>query len=104
MRTLLRCAQLIDVAPVGGSALAAYPSASVALRSLARHCDASVEEIRALADRDELRKLFCDSRRTLTVAQAQRRLDELRVPRHIAIADEHRQATLRLHARRMAWA
>jgi HK97 family phage prohead protease len=80
VRTLLRCAQLVDVAPVGGSSLAAYPSATVALRSLARHCDASEEEIRALADRDELRKLFCDSRRTLTVEQAQARVEALRRP------------------------
>ncbi len=104
VRTLLRCAQLIDVAPVGGSAQAAYPSASVAIRSLARHCDTSVEEIRALADRDELRKLFTDTRRTLTTEQAGARLAELACPQHVARDHAYREAVLRLHARRAAWA
>jgi uncharacterized protein len=54
-RTLLE-AQLIDVAPVG--APAAYPSATVGLRSLARQMHASLEEVEELARQDELRRFF----------------------------------------------
>jgi HK97 family phage prohead protease len=55
-RTLIT-GKLIDVAPVGG-ALAAYPNATVALRSLARQMHASLEEVERLAAEDELRRLF----------------------------------------------
>lgn len=53
-RILLRV-QLVDVAPVN---LPAYPDTSVGLRSLARKMDAPYEDVRDLAERDELRKLF----------------------------------------------
>lgn len=54
MRTLMKV-QLVDVAPVN---VPAYPDTSAGLRSLAAHVGADVEEIRAMAERDELRKLF----------------------------------------------
>lgn len=47
--------QLHDVAPVNTPA---YPDASVGLRSLAEHVDAPVEEVRKLAEDNELRKFF----------------------------------------------
>lgn len=47
---------LVDVAPV--SALAAYPDATVALRSLAAFKDVPEEDVFALAAQYELRKLF----------------------------------------------
>ncbi|MEU0369100.1 HK97 family phage prohead protease [Streptomyces sp. NPDC006283] len=53
-RTLL-AAQLVDVAPVN---VPAYPDSSAGLRSLAHHMDAPLEEVRKLAQEDELRKLF----------------------------------------------
>ncbi|WP_328620718.1 HK97 family phage prohead protease [Streptomyces sp. NBC_00354] len=54
MRTLLRV-QLVDVAPVNTPA---YPDSTAGLRSLARHMDADFEEVRKLAEQDELRKFF----------------------------------------------
>jgi phage head maturation protease len=54
-RTLVR-GTLVDVAPV--SALAAYPNANVALRSLARHVDAPYEDVAAAAAQYELRRFF----------------------------------------------
>ncbi len=62
-RTLIT-GKLIDVAPVGGE-LAAYPNANVALRSLAHHMHASLEEVEKLAAEDELRRLF---KRSLDIA------------------------------------
>ncbi|MEU0808653.1 HK97 family phage prohead protease [Streptomyces sp. NPDC005970] len=53
-RTLLRV-QLVDVAPVN---VPAYPDTSAGLRSLARRMDAPYADVRDLAERDELRKLF----------------------------------------------
>ncbi|MFD7860970.1 HK97 family phage prohead protease [Streptomyces sp. NPDC059783] len=53
-RTLL-AAQLVDVAPVN---IPAYPDSSAGLRSLAAHVGADLEEVRALAQQDELRKFF----------------------------------------------
>lgn len=53
-RTLLSV-QLVDVAPVN---VPAYPDSSAGLRSLARKFDAPFEDVRALAEREELRKLF----------------------------------------------
>lgn len=47
--------QLVDVAPVLDPA---YPDATAGLRSLAAAMDAPLEEVRSLADRDELRKFF----------------------------------------------
>jgi phage head maturation protease len=55
-RTLIS-GTLIDVAPVGG-ALAAYPDATVALRSLAAHKGATEDEVRALVEQGDVRKLF----------------------------------------------
>ena len=46
---------LVDVAPVN---TAAYLDTSVGLRSLAEAKDADVEEVRALAEQNELRRLF----------------------------------------------
>ena len=60
MRTLLRV-QLVDVAPVNTPA---YPDSTAGLRSLARHMDADFEEVRKLADEDELRKFFVRKDRT----------------------------------------
>jgi uncharacterized protein len=54
LRTLLSV-QLVDVAP---TAQPAYPDATAGLRSLARHFDADIEEVKAMAERDELRRLF----------------------------------------------
>ncbi len=53
-RTLLSV-RLVDVAPVN---VPAYPDTSAGLRSLARKFDASYDEVRDLAQREELRKLF----------------------------------------------
>lgn len=53
-RTLLRV-QLVDVAPVN---VPAYPDTTAGLRSLARAMDAPYDDVRELAERDELRKLF----------------------------------------------
>jgi hypothetical protein len=47
--------QLVDVAAVDS---AAYPDPTAGLRSLAGRFDAPFEEVRALAERDELRRLF----------------------------------------------
>ncbi|MFJ8163820.1 HK97 family phage prohead protease [Streptomyces sp. NPDC096136] len=60
MRTLLRV-QLVDVAPVNTPA---YPDSSAGLRSLARHMGADFEEVRKLADEDELRRFFVRTDRT----------------------------------------
>ena len=91
-RTLLS-GRLVDVAPVGG-ALAAYPDATVALRSLAAHKGATEAEIRRLVEQDDLRKLFT-------------RTDRPTLPPETKpwwqIAAEHRDRALYLHARRMAW-
>lgn len=54
MRTLLSV-ELVDVAPVVSPA---YPDATAGLRSLAKHKDASFEEVRKLAEKDELRTFF----------------------------------------------
>ena len=53
-RTLLSV-DLIDVAPVNAPA---YLDTSSAIRSLAKHVDAEVEEVRKLATEGELRKFF----------------------------------------------
>jgi HK97 family phage prohead protease len=53
-RTLLSV-DLRDVAPVNAPA---YLDTSTAIRSLARHMDADVAEVRKLADEGELRKFF----------------------------------------------
>jgi HK97 family phage prohead protease len=47
--------QLVDVAPV---ITPAYPDATAGLRSLAEHFSADVEEVRSLAEADDLRKFF----------------------------------------------
>ncbi|MFF4576911.1 HK97 family phage prohead protease [Streptomyces sp. NPDC001373] len=60
MRTLLRV-QLVDVAPVNTPA---YPDSSAGLRSLARHMHADFEEVRRMADEDELRRFFVRTDRT----------------------------------------
>lgn len=54
MRSLLGT-RLIDVAPVNTPA---YPDATVGLRSLAKHVNADIEDVRQLAQSDELRKFF----------------------------------------------
>jgi hypothetical protein len=60
MRTLLRV-QLVDVAPVNTPA---YPDSSAGLRSLAKHMGAPIEEVRKLAEEDELRRFFVRKDRT----------------------------------------
>ncbi len=103
LRTLLS-GHLYDVAPISGE-LAAYPNTSATLRSLARYVHAPVEDVEALAAQGELRRLFeRTDRPTLTTAQAGARLDELAIPRHVARDHAYREAILRLHARRAAWA
>lgn len=47
--------QLVDVAPVNTPA---YPDSTAGLRSLAAHVNAPFEEVRALAQQDELRQFF----------------------------------------------
>jgi HK97 family phage prohead protease len=54
LRTLLSV-RLLDVAPV---TRAAYPDATVGLRSLARYMDAPIEDVVKRAERDELRAFF----------------------------------------------
>ena len=69
MRTLLRV-QLVDVAPVNTPA---YPDSSAGLRSLARHMGAPIEEVRALAEEDELRKFFVRTDRTTGKPKVQKK-------------------------------
>jgi phage head maturation protease len=47
--------QLVDVAPVLDPA---YPDATAGLRSLARAMDAPLEEVRSIAEADDLRRFF----------------------------------------------
>lgn len=54
LRTLMT-GQLVDVAPVN---VPAYPDATAGLRSLAKHFEADLDEVKALAKQDELRKFF----------------------------------------------
>lgn len=54
MRTLMT-GQLVDVAPVNTPA---YADSTAGLRSLAVHMEADFEEVRSMAERDELRKFF----------------------------------------------
>ena len=54
LRTVVSCL-LIDVAPV---TTPAYADTSVAMRSLAKHVGAPIEDVAALANTQELRKLF----------------------------------------------
>ena len=66
-RRTLHNVELVDVAPVLNpgypDATAAVRATNAALRSLANWCQASVDEIRKLAEDDELRKLFTKSER-----------------------------------------
>lgn len=57
LRTLMS-GQLVDVAPVN---MPAYTDTSAALRSLAARVQVDVEEVRSMAERDELRKFFIRS-------------------------------------------
>lgn len=56
MRTLLS-GRMVDVAPCN-SAIAAYVDATVGLRSLATKMQADFEEVRTLAEQNELRRFF----------------------------------------------
>jgi HK97 family phage prohead protease len=56
VRTLLS-GRMVDVAPCN-SAIAAYLDATAGLRSLADKMDADFEEVRTLAEQNELRKFF----------------------------------------------
>lgn len=51
----LREVQLVDVAPV---VTPAYPDATAGLRSLAAHFEADVDEVRSMAEADDLRRFF----------------------------------------------
>lgn len=53
---VLHSARLVDVSPLGETA--AYPDTSAGLRSLAKAFDADFDEIRSMAAKDELRRLF----------------------------------------------
>jgi HK97 family phage prohead protease len=55
---ILRSGRLLEVGPV---TVPAYRDSSVAIRSLARHVDAPIEDIERLAAQGELRKLFTTS-------------------------------------------
>jgi hypothetical protein len=57
MRTLVKV-QLVDVAPVDDPA---YPDATAGLRSLAAKFECDFDEVRQMADADELRKFFMRS-------------------------------------------
>jgi hypothetical protein len=75
LRTLLSV-QLIDVAPVN---MPAYPDATAGLRSLAEHMDADLDEVRSLAQQNELRKFFVrtdgpPTQRKLSLVEARARL------------------------------
>ncbi len=72
LRTLLS-AQLVDVAPCN-SAIAAYPDASVGLRSLAEKMEAALEEVRTLAEQNELRKFFVRTDNRGKPVQQQKRM------------------------------
>jgi HK97 family phage prohead protease len=65
MRTLLKV-QLVDVAPVDDPA---YPDATAGLRSLADRFDADFEEVRQMAQDDELRKFFVSTGKALAKAK-----------------------------------
>lgn len=65
MRTLVK-GQLVDVAPVDDPA---YPDATAGLRSLANHFDADFEEVRQMAQDDELRKFFITTGKVLAKAK-----------------------------------
>lgn len=60
LRTLVG-AQLVDVAPVVSPA---YPDTEAGLRSLAYHVHAAYEEVRALAEENELRRFFVRTDKT----------------------------------------
>jgi hypothetical protein len=81
----LRTLQSGRISQVGPVTRPAYPDSSVALRSLAAFKDASVEEVAALAERNELRSLFERSdrppaRRGMSYYDATLRLQALRWP------------------------
>jgi HK97 family phage prohead protease len=111
LRTLLS-GRLLDVAPVGGGEIPAYATATTAaLRSLARHMDAPFEDVKALAEKDELRSLFVrtdrpsptrsdDADRWDPAAARLYLLNRRFPPAPTSIAAT---TLLRLHARRMAW-
>jgi phage head maturation protease len=56
LRTLLS-GRMVDVAPCN-TAIAAYPDATAGLRSLAEKFAAPLEEVRTLAEQDELKRFF----------------------------------------------
>jgi uncharacterized protein len=79
--------RLLDVSPV---AVPAYDSSTVSLRSLAKQCDAPLNEIEALASDHQLTKLFTRSdnrlpatnpRRVQAISARQRLLELYRVPK-----------------------
>lgn len=63
--------QLVDVAPVISPA---YVDTSAGLRSLAQKFDAEVEEVRALAADNELRRFFVKTEKGMSAAKPKRRL------------------------------
>lgn len=71
LRTLLSV-DLIDIASVVSPA---YPDATAGLRSLARHMGAEFEEVRSMAQADELRSFFTSTGPTSQRAKAGARLD-----------------------------
>lgn len=84
LRTL-RSVTLRDVAPV--SAIPAYPDATAGLRSLARHFECEYDEVRKLAEADELRRFFTRS------DKPQQKVPELGASARVAIL-ERRQDPL----------
>ena len=68
LRTLTAI-RLIDVAPVVNPA---YPDATSGLRSLASACDADLDEIRAMAEANDLRRLFSPHTKALHIDLAAR--------------------------------
>lgn len=67
LRTLV-AVQLVDIAPV---VTPAYPDTTSGLRSLAVHVKASYEEVRRLADDNELRRFFVRTDKTTGKTKAQ---------------------------------
>jgi uncharacterized protein len=127
LRTLL-AGTLHDVAPVSISSRAAYPAATVALRSLARWVDAPIEDVEMRARSGELAGFFersdnrgavpastlkvmarteasrrsASGRRLLTGLEALDRTQRNRypTPRYV-VQQQSRERSLRLHAKRI---
>jgi HK97 family phage prohead protease len=100
VRTLIT-GGVVDVAPV--SSVAAYADTTCALRSLAAYKDVAEEDVRALAERDELRRLFTRSDRPQQRSTQPRGETMLNDSSQWEIQRHHMMQLDRLHRRRMEW-